>query len=255
LLRLEGLIDGLRHFDDRNVDWLCHFALAAPRAAVSNHILSCLSPDDLHLLQPHLEPVELPVRKLLAGRNKRIEHVYFPDSGIVSVVANGGRALELGMVGREGMTGVSVLLDSTAKAPLDTYVRVAGHGQRLSVAHLLKAIDASSSLQMVLLEYTHRFMVQVTETALANGRHNIEERLARWLLMADDRLDGHEVSLTHEFLAVMVGTTRPCVTVGLHEIERRRWITQRRGVVTIVDREGLLEASNGAYLAAKTIAS
>ena len=84
-------------------------------------------------------------------------------------------------------------------------------------------------------------MTQITETALANGRHKIEERLARWLLMADDRLDGNEIPLTHEFLGVMIGTSRPGVTVALQELERRGWITHRRGVMTIIDREGLDE--------------
>jgi CRP-like cAMP-binding protein len=219
---------------------------------VSNYILSRLSRDDLRLLEPHLEPVDLPVRKMLAGRNRRVEHVCFPDAGIVSVVANGNSAIEVGMVGREGMTSVSVLLNSTAKAPYETYVQVAGKGQRLSVAHLLAAIEASPTLQKVLLRYADTFLTQATETALANGRHKIEERLARWLLMADDRLDGHELPLTHEFLSVMIGTSRPGVSVALQEIERRGLITHKRGLVTVIDRDGLVKAANGAYVAPKT---
>ena len=91
-------------------------------------------------------------------------------------------------------------------------------------------------------------MKQSTETALANGRHKIEERLARWLLMADDRLDGHELPLTQEFLATMLGTARPGVTIAIQELERRGWITHRRGVVVVIDREGLEKSSNGAYV-------
>jgi CRP-like cAMP-binding protein len=100
-----------------------------------------------------------------------------------------------------------------------------------------------------LLNYAHEFMIQTTQTALANGRHKIEERLARWLLMADDRVDGHELPLTHEFLGVMIGTSRPGVTIALQELERRGWITHRRGVVAIIDREGLIRSSAGAYIA------
>jgi CRP-like cAMP-binding protein len=207
----------------------------------------------MSLLDPHLEPVDLPVRKRLVGKHQRVEHVYFPDKGIVSVVANGNNAIEVGIVGREGMTSVSVVLDSTAKAPHETYVQVAGKGQRVSVAHLLEAIEASSSLQRALLRYADTFLRQATETALANGRHKIEERLARWLLMANDRLDGHYVPLTHEFLSVMIGTARPGVTVALQEIERRGLITHQRGFVTIIDRDGLVKASNGAYVAPKAI--
>jgi CRP-like cAMP-binding protein len=219
---------------------------------VSNHILSRLSRDDLSLLDPHLEPVDLPLRKRLVGKHQRVEHVYFPEEGIVSVVANGDSAIEVGIVGREGMTSVSVVLDSAAKAPHETYVQVAGKGQRVSVAHLLEAIETSSSLQRALLRYADTFLTQVTETALANGRHKIEERLARWLLMANDRLDGQEVPLTHEFLGVMIGTARPGVSVALLEIERRGLISHKRGVVTIIDRNGLVKASNGSYVAPQT---
>lgn len=219
---------------------------------MSNHILSRLSRDDLSLLDPHLEPVDLPLRKRLAGKHQRVEHVYFPEKGIVSVVANGDSPIEVGIIGREGMTSVSVVLDSVAKAPHETYVQVAGKGQRVSVAHLLEAIGTSSSLQRALLRYADTFLTQVTETALANGRHKLEERLARWLLMADDRLDGHEVPLTHEFLGLMIATARPGVTVALMEIERRGLITHKRGVVTIIDRHGLAKASNGAYVVPKT---
>jgi len=89
----------------------------------------------------------------------------------------------------------------------------------------------------------------MADTGLSNGRHKIEERLARWLLLADDRLDDHQIPLTHEFLGVMLGTARPGVTIALQELERRGWITHRRGVVTIIDRKGLARSSNGAYLA------
>jgi CRP-like cAMP-binding protein len=213
---------------------------------VSNHILSRLSRADFRLLERHLQPVDLPVRKPLSARNKRIENVYFPDSGIVSVVANGDHAIEVGIIGRDGMTGVSVVLGANEKSP---HVQVAGNGQHITANNLREAIEASGTLHAALLHYVNSFLTQVTETALANGRHKIEERLARWLLMADDRLDGNEIPLTHEFLGVMIGTSRPGVTVALLELERRGWITHRRGVMTIIDREGLIGSSAGAYVA------
>jgi CRP-like cAMP-binding protein len=216
---------------------------------VSNRILSRLSRDDLRLLQPHLEAVDLPVRKQLTARNKRVEHVYFPDSGIASIVANGEHELEIGIIGREGMTGASVVLGDDTPAPHQTYMQVAGNGQRLAAQHLRMAVEKSASLHKALLLYVHALMRQNTDTALSNGRHKIEERLARWLLMADDRLDDKEIPLTHEFLGVMLGTARPGVTIALNELERRGWITHRRGAVTIIDRKGLTKSSNGAYVA------
>ena len=214
----------------------------------SNLILSRLSRADFRLLEPHLEPEDLPVRKVLHPRNKLIDHVYFPESGIVSVVANGDRELEIGIVGREGMTGMSVIFGSKERPIHDTFIQVAGSGHRLAVGHLQKAMDASGALHKTLLLAAHDFMNQMADTALANGRHKIEERLARWLLLADDRLNDHEIPLTHEYLAVMLGTARPGVTIALQELERRGLVTHRRGTVTIIDRDGLMKSSNGAYV-------
>ena len=102
-------------------------------------------------------------------------------------------------------------------------------------------------MHKVLLDYVHSFMTQTTQTALANGRSKIEERLARWLLLADDRVDGDELPLTHEFLAIMLGVRRSGVTVALQELERRGLIAHRRSVITIIDRGGLEHGSNGTY--------
>ena len=212
-----------------------------------NRILAGLLPADLGLLEPNLEPVDLPVRKQLHPRTRRIEHVYFPESGIASVVANGEHEIEIGIIGREGVTAVSVVMGNEERPRYETYMQVAGKGHRLSVDHLREALDASATLRKAFLLYAYAYMTQMADTALSNGRHKIEERLARWLLLADDRLDGSKIPLTHEFLGVMLGTARPGVTIALQELERRGWITHKRGVITIIDRKGLLRSSNGAY--------
>ena len=139
-------------------------------------------------------------------------------------------------------------MGTTERPRHETFIQVAGSAQRLSATHLREAIRVSVTLHQSLLHYAHQFMIQMADTALSNGRHKIEERLARWLLLADDRLDHHEIPLTHEFLGVMLGTARPGVTIALQELERRGWITHRRGAVTIIDRKGLVRSSNGAYL-------
>jgi len=216
---------------------------------VSNRILARLSRADLSLLEPKLQEVDLPVRKQLHARNRQIEHVYFPESGIASVVANGKHELEIGIIGREGMTGVAAVMGIKDRPRHETYIQIAGKGYRLAVAHLLEALEARAIFRQALLQYAHAFMTQMADTALSNGRHKIEERLARWLLLADDRLENHEIPLTHEFLGVMLGTARPGVTSALQELERRGWITHRRGIITIIDRKGLVRSSNGAYLA------
>lgn len=199
------------------------------------------------LLEPDLEPMDLPVRKQLQYKNRRIEHVFFLDSGVASVVANGQRPIEVGMIGREGMTGITLVLGDEDRAPHETYMQIAGNGRRPPAAKLRAAIAASAGIQQALLRSVHAFLTQTTATALANGRGKIEERLARWLLMAHDRVDSDELVLTHEFLAVMLGVRRSGVTTALQELERKGLISHKRGAVGILDREGLEEASNGSY--------
>ena len=222
--------------------------LLAPKVVMaSNWLLSRLSRTDARLLQPHLKPVDLPVRRQLEARKKRVEDVYFLDAGLASVVANGGHPVEVGIIGREGMTGLSVVLDGDHRIIHETFMQIGGAGQCISAAKLRAAIDASTSLHQVLLRFAHAFMIQATQTALANGRSKIEERLARWLLMANDRVDGDELKLTHEFLATMLGVRRSGVTVALQELERTGLISYRRGKITILDRKAMEISSNGAY--------
>jgi CRP-like cAMP-binding protein len=214
-----------------------------------NRILARLARADLDLLAPHLEPVDLPLRRPLEAANKRIDHVHFIEAGFASVVANGTTkpSIEIGLIGREGMTGLAVVLGND-RAHHATYMQAAGHGQRMRVAALRDVIERSVTAHRPMLRYVHAFLVQATTTALANGRSKIEERLARWLLMARDRLDGDQLQLTHEFLGLMLGTHRPGVTIALQELEKQNLIRRKRGVITILDRRGLEKKSNGTYV-------
>ena len=215
----------------------------------SNRILSRLSRQEFALLEPHLEAVDLPVRKTLEARRKRIDQVYFIESGFASVVANGTNkpSIEVGIIGREGMTGLAIVMGQD-RAQHDTYIQVAGHGLRISAARLREADERSMILHRAMLRYAHAFLLQTTTTALANGRSKIEERAARWLLMADDRIDGDALPLTHEFLGLMLGTHRPGVTIALQALEKAGLITTRRSHITIIDRKGLEKSSNGTYI-------
>ena len=214
----------------------------------TNKLLARFSRADAQLLDPHLSPIDLPVRKQLQAANRRVDRIYFLESGIASIVANGTTPIEVGMIGREGMTGASVVLGNGDRVPHEIYMQVAGRGVHLPAERLREAIAKSVTLHQVLLRYVYVFLTQTTQTALANGRSKIEERLARWLLMAQDRVDGNELRLTHEFLAVMLGVRRSGITTALQELERKGLIAHRRTVITIADREGLEESSNGSYL-------
>ncbi len=213
-----------------------------------NRLLAGLSAADLDLLRPALEPAPLKLRLVVERPRRPVEHIYFPESGFISIVArsHGDRLIEVGLVGREGMTGVSVVLGDD-RATNESFVQAEGSAFRIAAEPLRNAMRASASLRERLLRYTHLFLCQTAQTALSNGQAHIEERLARWLLMARDRLDSDEMWLTHEFLAMMLGVRRPGVTVAMHFLEGKLLIRTGRGVITIVDREGLEETANGSY--------
>jgi CRP-like cAMP-binding protein len=173
-----------------------------------NRILAALSNADFALLRPHLELVSMKFRQRLQSPNKQIRTVYFPESGIASVVvASGGerRQAEIALVGREGMTGLPIVLGADS-SPHDTSMQIEGAGQCISAQKLRQVIDQSVTMLKLFLRYV--FAVQSGYTALANARGSIEERLARWLLMACDRVDGDTMMLTQEFIALMLGVRR-----------------------------------------------
>lgn len=214
-----------------------------------NAILNSLSLTDLALLQPHLQSVALPFRHRLQSSNRRIQTVYFMESGLGSVVALGGgarRQAEVAVIGWEGMSGVPVLL-AADHSPWDVFMQVEGRGQSIDAGRLSQAMAQSGTMTRCFLRYAHLFSVQASYTALANAQGKIEERLARWLLMAQDRVRSEVLELTHEFLALMLGVRRAGVTTALHQLEIRALLHTARGAVTITDREGLEECAHGLY--------
>ena len=213
----------------------------------SNRLLSSLAENDLALLRPSLSRVALPLRKQLEIPNRAIAAVYFPESGVASVVARaGGRSVEVGLIGREGMTGLAVVMGGD-RTPSATYIQLAGKGLRLAAADLRIAMEKSPTLRLSLLKYCHAYGVQTSYTALANGRYKVEERLARWLLMAHDRIDGDDIPLTHEFISIMLGVRRPGVTVALDALAKKGLVRARRGGVIVLNRKGLESLTGGAY--------
>jgi CRP-like cAMP-binding protein len=213
-----------------------------------NKVLAALSPEDFALVEPHLEPVSLDLRQMLEPANKPIKHSYFLNHGLASVIAIGknGNRLEVGIIGREGMTGLPVVIGND-RSPNETFIQVQGDGSRINAEELRRAIRESRSLHNVLLKFVHAFMILTAHTALSNGTATAEERLARWLLMAQDRLGGDEVPLTHEFLSLMLGIRREGVTVALNALKRKGFIRLMRGCIQITNRRGLITAANGSY--------
>ena len=213
-----------------------------------NRLLARLSALDYHSIRPLLTAVELPHRQPLDLPNVPIEQVYFLTRGMGSTVAvsHAGARLEVGVFGREGMSGWPVVLGDD-RTPNESFMQMPGAGERIAVADLRKVLETSASMRLVLGRYVQAFMIQAQCTALSNGRGKLEERLSRWLLMCHDRGDGDNIAITHEFLALMLGVRRTGVTLALHMLEGRGLIRSRRGSVHIADRDGLIENAMGSY--------
>jgi CRP-like cAMP-binding protein len=221
----------------------------SPKSSPSgNSLLAALRSSDSELLRSDMEPLALEVRHSIEEPNKVIRHVYFLDAGIASVVATigGDKDIEIGIIGREGVTGASVIMGND-RSPHCTYIQVAGRGRRISVAKLRAAMSQSITLQTLLMKSVFAFNVQTAHTAVANARGSVEQRLARWLLMAHDRIDGDDLALTHEFLSLMLAVRRAGVTVALSAFEQRNLIRRGRSQVTIIDREGIEEIAGDFY--------
>lgn len=220
-----------------------------PENTTKNRILDCLSDNDFDVIEPYLENVELAFRKRLQSSGRIIEMVYFPDSGLGSVVALGrGRdaQAEVALVGNEGMTGLAVV-NGTDRSPHEIFIQAEGHGRQISSANLREAMQRSATMQESFLLYSQAFTLQCSYTALANAKGSLEQRLARWLLMAQDRLETPQLVLTHEFLALMLGVRRAGVTTALQHLQKIGLTRGDRGAVTILDRDGLEETADGLY--------
>ena len=210
-------------------------------------MLNALAPADLALLRSHLRPVKFEQRQEMEAPDRPIRHAYFMDEGIASVVAgspDGG--VEIGMIGREGVTALAVVMGNH-KSPHATFMQSSGSAWSIETDALRTALAASAGLQTLLLRYAQVFLLQTAQTAVANARLKLEARLARWLLMAQDRMDRPDIPMTHEFLSVMLGVRRAGITDTLAVLEAAKAIHARRGQIVIRDRQILKQRAGDLY--------
>ena len=212
-------------------------------SAVRNHLLAALPPEALANLLPHLRQVDLLNREMLHRVNEPIAAVLFPSSGYASFIATleDGDAAEVGLVGREGLIGLPLALGDD-RYHIEVLVQADGTALQMDGDAFRQAMNDNLALRGVILRYVLAFNMQVTMTAACNGRHAIEQRLSRWLLMAHDRVGQDEFQMTHEFLSMMLGVRRAGVTVAAGMLQKAGFIQYDRGRVRITDRSGL-EAS------------
>lgn len=214
----------------------------------SNKLLTGLSRADMALIQPLLMWDELPARTVIETRDRPVERIHFLESGILSVIASasGDRQVEIGIVGREGMSGMACILGA-GQSPNTAVIQMTGSSLSIGCSDLQRIMETSCSLRSRFSRFVQSFFIQVSQTALATGKGNVEQRLARWLVMAYDRGESESLPLTHEFLSVMLGVRRAGVTVALHHLEGQGLIRATRGVITITDLEALIAYADGLY--------
>ncbi len=190
----------------------------------------------------------MPKRHQLQHPNALIPYVYFPLSGLASVVAvnDAETQVEVGIVGCEGMTGISVV-HGIDRSPYSVFIQVAGEAIQVPSSLIRTIMNKNADARAILLRYAHLFLVQTSQTAIANAKATLQQRLARWLLMTQDRLDSPDIPLTHEFLAIMIAAHRPSLTQALQGLAERGVVEPRRGSILILSRKHLEEHAGRFY--------
>ena len=216
--------------------------------AISNVILLALPDQEYDLLRPYLEPLDLPQHKILHESGEKIDFTYFLNDGMASLVAlsRDGRSVEVGIIGKEGMVGMSLtagLLRGTFRA----IMQMSGNGVRVRSEIFLDVLVSASSLRSELSRFGLMHGLQVAQLVACNRLHEIVQRLARWLLMCQDRFDAQSLPLTHEFLAQMLGTGRPSVSLAAGFLENAGLIQNLRGTVKILNRKSLEDTACECY--------
>lgn len=219
---------------------------SAPRR---NRLLAALPRREYNRLLPHLEWVPLALRTVLHEAGQPIKHLYFPTSGMLSLLSDRdgqGARIEVGVVGREGMVGLPVFL-GTRLTSTQSMVQVPGEAMRMRADKFRRLVGPQSKLHSMLLRYTHVFLTQVTQWVACNSLHSVEKRLCRWLLTVHDRATSNDFPLTHEFLAAMLGVRRASVTEAARRLRKAGLIHYGGGQLTVLDRSGLEGTVCGCY--------
>lgn len=221
------------------------------QSTVRNRLLRRLSPDDFGLLQPHLQQVRTESGQTLIRPHEPITQLMFPESGFASVVAevaeNSGGRIEVGMTGREGLIGASPVLLDSGETPYCEFVQCPGAMLAIDKVSFCLAVDQSPTLRRLMLRYIQTCLIQARQTALVNAAYQMDVRLARWILMCHDRVDGNDIPVTHEVIAMLLNVRRSGATVALQIFDGTGVIKAQRGRVTVRDRDGLIALADGSY--------
>ena len=218
-----------------------------------NRLLLALPARNLKQLMPELEQIRCQRGQVLMDADSLLQHVFFPDSGVVSVVAvyADGSIIEMATIGREGCTGIQAIFGAKTSS-VRLLVQIPGSATKISRTAFTRAMESMPAFRSLMNAYVQAFLEQVMVSVACNGAHNLKQRLARWLLMMRDRSDGDALPITQSLLGEMLGVQRPTITIAARELERAGLIERGRRQVTIVDRQGLAGKSCECYQLVKT---
>ena len=217
-----------------------------------NHLLAALPDAEWQRWLPQLESVEMPLGQVLYESGATLSHVYFPTTSIVSLlyVMENGASAEIAVVGNEGLVGVSLFMGGES-TPSRAVVQSAGSGFRLPAATMKDEFDRAGPVLHLLLRYTQALITQMSQTAVCNRHHSLDQQLCRWLLLSLDRLQGNELVMTQELIANMLGVRREGVTEGALKLQKARLIRYSRGRISVLDRPGLEKRTCECYAVVK----
>jgi CRP-like cAMP-binding protein len=219
---------------------------------LDNHLLAALPPDVMQRVAPHLEHMALKLGEVLYEPGISMRHVIFPTTAIISLlyVMENGASAEIAIVGNEGMLGVSRFMGGES-TPSRAVVQSAGYGYRLKSQMLKSEFDHFGPFMHLMLRYTQALITQMSQTAVCNRHHSVDQQLCRWLLLSLDRLQSNELTMTQELIANMLGVRREGVTEAAGKLQKLGLVQYRRGKITVLDRPGLLARSCECYAVVK----
>ncbi len=214
--------------------------MAAIMTPDQNHLLAALPAEIFERISPHLELISMPLGEVLYESGGQLQHVYFPTTAIVSLhyLLENGASAEIAGVGNEGVLGISLFMGGNTTPSLAT-VQTAGCGYRLKGRLMMEEFNRAGPMMRLMLRYTQALMTQISQTAVCNRHHSIEQQLCRWLLLTLDRLPSNELTITQELIAGMLGVRREGITEAAGNLQRAGLISYRRGHITVLDRSGL----------------
>ncbi|MGI9034739.1 MAG: Crp/Fnr family transcriptional regulator, partial [Pyrinomonadaceae bacterium] len=217
--------------------------MAIPNDALKNHLLAALPVGEFARLQPKLEPISHKLGDVIYESGDKMDYVLFPTTAIISLlyIMENGATAEIGVAGNDGIVGTAIFMgDGTTTSR--AIIQSAGAGFRMKAKDLKEEFARGDIFQQLLLRYTQALMMQISQTAVCNRLHPIEQQLCRWLLLSHDRLESDKLIMTHDLISNMLGVRREGITLAAQKLAKRKLITNKRGTMTVIDRQGLEEA-------------